>query len=307
VVLWGCGVTGGATGSSPAGRPEALRVVASTTVLADLVAQTGGDLVQVSSLVPKGAEVHTFDPSPSDLTELDAAAVVFANGLGLDEWLAELAGQAGTAAPVVRLGEDLPGVTYREGGAHEDEPAGGDEDPDEHADGARDPHVWLNVAYAELYVDRIADALADADPAGSATYQANADAYAADLDELHADAIETFEDIPEEHRVVVSYHDAFGYFADAYGLTVVDTVVDAPGQDPSAGDVAALIDEIRARGVRAILAESQFPTDVVDRIADETDATVVAGLFSDTLGEPPNDTFVAIIRHDVEAIADALR
>jgi manganese/iron transport system substrate-binding protein len=273
---------------------ERLTVIATTTVIADFVANVGGDLVDVRSLVPPGGEPHTFDPAPSDITRLESAAIVFANGLGLDEWLADLVADAGTAAPVVELGENLDGVDYRQLAA---------EGSADHADTV-DPHVWLNAAYAGLYVERIADELAAIDPANADAYATGADAYGRELDELDAYARETLRAIPAENRKVVSFHEAFGYFADAYGLTVVDTVVEAPGQDPSAGEVAALIDEIRARDVRAILAEEQFPTDLVDRIAEETGATVVADLFSDSLGE--GETYLAGVRADVDAIAEAL-
>jgi zinc/manganese transport system substrate-binding protein len=107
--------------------------------------------------------------------------------------------------------------------------------------------------------------------------------------------------------MVVSFHEAFGYFASAYGLTIVETVVDAPGQDPSAGEVAALIDEVRTAGVSAILAEAQFPADLVERIAEETGVTVVADLHSDSLGDPPADSYLGMLRADVDAIAAALR
>jgi ABC-type Zn uptake system ZnuABC Zn-binding protein ZnuA len=283
---------------------ERLEVVATTTVIADLVSNVGGERVAVAALVPPGGEPHTFDPSPSDVTRLESATIVFANGLGLDEWLAELVTDAGTEAPIVELGEDLPGVEYRDGAAAHEEGAAHEEDA-AHAVGI-DPHVWLNVAYARGYVERIADELSAIHPEGAEAYRANADAYAAELDELDAYARDTLGTIPADGRAVISFHEAFGYFADAYGLTIVDTVVDAPGQDPSAGEVAALIDEIRANDVRAILAESQFPTDLVERMAEET-GVVVVDLYSDSVGEPPVDTYVAMIRFDVDAIADALR
>lgn len=255
--------TGGGNGSR-------LQVVTTTTVLADFVRNVGGALVEVHPLVPPGAEPHTFEPVPSDVTRIESAAIVFANGLGLDAWITELVSAAGTSTPIIFVGEDLPGVDYRQAAPPEE---------------GTDPHVWLNVAYAIGYVARIADELAAVDPSGAEAYRAGAERYRAELEQLDAYARDTLGAIPEANRSVVSFHEAFGYFAAAYGLTVVDTVVDAPGQDPSAGEVAALIDEIRASGVRAILAEAQFPTALVERIGEETGATVVAGLFSDSLAE----------------------
>jgi ABC-type Zn uptake system ZnuABC Zn-binding protein ZnuA len=306
-LLAGCAAPGGGTTD-----PNRLEVVATTTVIGDLVANVGGDRVSVTSLVPPGGEPHTFDPAPSDITILESAAIVFSNGLGLDEWLGDLVTDSGTDAPLVELGEDLVGVEYREGGAHAQEGGSHEGEPaasgDPHAgeEHAVDPHVWLNVAYAKLYVDRIADELTTIDAEGADLYAANAEAYGAQLDELDGYVRDTLEAIPEEHRNVVSFHEAFGYFAEAYGLTVVDTVVEAPGQDPSAGEVDALIHEIAEHEVRAILAEAQFPTDLVDRIAEETGASVVADLYTDSVGPPPADTYVSMLRADVDAIAAAL-
>jgi ABC-type Zn uptake system ZnuABC Zn-binding protein ZnuA len=302
----------GMAACAPAGRDsggdDRLVVVATTSVFADLVAQVGRERVDVRALVPAGGEPHTFDPSPSDVTRLEDAALVVQNGLGLDDWLGGLVTDAGTEAPIVVLGEHLEGVQYRSAGDDAHEGTEGHPRESGHAaEGAIDPHLWLNVAYAALYVERIADALAEADPPEADVYAANADALLAELGELDRYARETLGAIPASRRKVVSFHEAFGYFADAYGLTIVDTVVDAPGQEPSAGAVAALIDEIERTGATAILAEAQFPTDLVDRIAEETGATVVADLHSDSLGPRPADTFVGMLRADVDAIAAALR
>jgi ABC-type Zn uptake system ZnuABC Zn-binding protein ZnuA len=282
-----------ATGPSP--DPGAIRVVATTTVLADLVANVGGTAMAVSSLVPRGGEVHTFDPTPSDIRRVAEADVIVMNGLGLDDWLGDLVADAGSTATVVALGEDLEGVEYI---------AGGD---DGHEGEAVNPHLWMDVAYAAKYVERIVDALATADPAGAAGYRAAGDAYRAQLAELDAWVRDSLAAIPAADRNVVSFHDAFPYYARAYGLTVVDTVVDAPGQDPSAGALADLIAVIRANDIGAILSEAQFSPELVTTIADETGATVVSDLYTDSLGEAPADTFVGIIRWDTERILEALR
>ena len=279
------------TSSSSPPPDAAVRVVATTTVLANLVSEVGGDRVSVRSLVPPGGEPHTFDPRPSDVTAFVDADLVVMNGLGLDDWVVDLVGEAGSDAPVVRLGEELPGAEYL---------------ADDEGDGLN-PHLWLNVAYAMGYVDRIAAALAEVDPDEVEGYEGRASEYRAELEELDASARAQLATIPEERRRVVAFHQAFLYFAAAYGLEVVGVVVDAPGQDPSAGEVAALIDAIRESGVSAILSEDQFPTDLVDQIAAETGVTVVADLYSDSLGDPPGDTYVGMIRYDVERLVEALR
>ena len=284
-----CGGSGSAT---PSAAPGALQVVTTTTILADLVRQVGGDQVSVESLVPKGGEVHTFDPTPSDVRRLAAADVVFINGLGLDDWLAELVKDAGTGAPVVALAEDLVGVEYLAGGE----------------DGAEsvNPHLWLNVAYAAKYAERIAESLATADPEHAADYEAGYTAYAKVLGDLDAKATSTLGAIPEANRTVIAFHDAFPYLAAAYGLTIDGTIVDAPGQDPSAAQVSALIKLVKERGIRAIFAEAQFSEDLVRTIADETGAAVVSDLYTDSTGDAPQDSYVGMMTWNIEQVARAL-
>ena len=281
-----------AADASPA-NPDAIPVVATTTILADLVRQVGGDRVRVESLVPKGGEVHTFDPTPGDIRRITEAKLAFRNGLGLDDWLAALIEDAGTSAPLVELGTDLPGVT----------PLAGAEGSGE----AVNPHLWMDVAYGSLYAQRIATELARVDPAGAATYRDNLAAYEARLSALDGYARTQLDAIPAANRTVVSFHDAFPYFARAYGLTIDGTIVDAPGQDPSAGGVAALVATIRAKGVKAIFAEAQFNPDLAQTIATETGATVVANLYTDSVGDPPQDTYESMMRWNVDQVVAALK
>ena len=283
--------------SGPGGSPgdgDRLEVVATTTVLADLVAHVGGDRVRVSSLVPKGGEVHTFDPSPQAVVALTDADLIVANGLGLDDWLTDLAADAGAEAPIVELGEDLEGVEY----------LAGDEDDDGH--GAINPHVWLNVANARAYVGRLADVLAQEDPTAADEYHANAAAYDAELGELDDWIRDQIAAIPPDDRKIVSFHEAFPYLADAYGLEIVGVIVDAPGQDPSAGEIAALVEAIRTSGAKAVFGEAQFSDRLVRTIAAETGATVETNLYNDSLGDPPVDSYVGMMRWNVERIVAAL-
>lgn len=265
-----------------------LRVVATTTILADLVAQVGGPLVTVESLVPRGGEVHTFDPTPSDVRRLVEADLVVRNGLGLDDWLATLAQDAGAHAPIIALGEGLDGVTYLA------------------EDGVVNPHVWLDVAYARKYAARIAEALVTADPADADALRATAAAYDARLAALDAEARSRLAAIPEADRTVLAFHDAFPYFAAAYGLTVDGTIVEAPGQDPSAAQVERLVAAIREHGIHAIFAEAQFNDSLARAIAGETGATVVSDLYTDSVGDAPQDTYEAVMRWNVERVTEAL-
>jgi ABC-type Zn uptake system ZnuABC Zn-binding protein ZnuA len=287
LIFAGCG--GSAAPTPDSGR---LKVVTTTTILADLVAQVGGDLVSVESLVPKGGEVHTFDPTPSDVRRVAEADVVFLNGLELDDWLGGLVSDAGSTAPVVALGEQLDGVTYIAGGEGS-------------AEGVN-PHLWLDPAYAAMYAARISDALATADPAHAQDLRDGGSAYVTELGALGTELAARMATIPEANRTVISFHDAFPYFARAYGLTVDGTIVDAPGQDPSAAQVGLLVEAIRSHGIKAIFAEAQFSDALARTIADETGVTVVSSLYTDSTGDAPQDTYADLMRWNVDQVLRVL-
>ena len=302
--------------SSGSGDP--LRVVATTTVLADLVENVGGDRVEVRSLVPAGGEVHTFDPSPGDIGAVAEADLVVMNGLGLDEWALELIEGSGTDAAVVELAEDLEGVQYIEGDDHEGDDHEGEDHEEGEADARADetdghgheganPHLWLDVSYAALYADRLRDELTAADPAGADAIERSAAAYREELEALDADIAGRMAALPEPNRRIVSFHEAFPYFAQAYGLEVVGVVVESPGQDPSAGEIAALVEAIRESGARAVFSEAQFNPRLAETIASEAGIRVESGLHNDSLGEPPADSYLGMMEANAERIEAALR
>jgi ABC-type Zn uptake system ZnuABC Zn-binding protein ZnuA len=309
IALIGASVGACSTSGSSAAPGDALRVVATTTVLADLVAQVGGDDVIVTSLVPKGGEVHTFDPTPSDLQAVTSADLIVMNGLGLDEWLADIVADSGATATIVELAEDLEGVTYLAGDAHGDEDEGEEgASGDDHAhDGeAVNPHLWLNVAYASKYVERLVETLSAMDPELADGVGTRGKAYLARLADLDTTTRARIGEIPEADRVIVSFHEAFPYFAAAYGLTVVGTIVDAPGQDPSAGEIATLVEAIRASGAKAVFGEVQFSPDLAEIVAEEADVAVETQLYSDSLGDAPIDTYEGMMRWNVDRVVAAL-
>jgi len=279
----------GGGGASPSGPDGTLRVVTTTTVFADLVEQVGGPDVTVHSLVPKGGEVHTFDPTPRGFERVARAQLLVANGLGLDDWLVKVASDTGTAAPVVSLADGVPADRLL-----------GDED------GTPNPHLWLDVSLARLYVAQLAEALATADPAHAAAFRERATTYDRRLATLDTTIRGRLATVPAEDRKVISFHDAFPYFAQAYGLDIVGTIVAAPGQDPSAGEVAKLVDAVKTNGVAAVIAEAQFNADLVRTLADETGARVVTDLYDDTLGDPPVDTYEAMLTWDADRLTEAL-
>jgi manganese/iron transport system substrate-binding protein len=281
-----CGPAG--SSASPAG--DTIRVVATTTVFADMVRQVGGDAVTVTSLVPKGGVVETFDLTPSDMRAVSGAELIVMNGLGLDDWLTPVISDTSVDVPVVRLAEDLDGVHYLSG----------------EGDEAVNPHLWLNVKYAIKYVERIRDALVTLEPTSAERIQASAASYVDRLGALDAWVGEQLGPIPPKDRVIVSFHEAFPYFAEAYGLTIVGTIVDAPGQDPSAGEIAALVAAIKASGARAVFGEDQFSPELVQTVAEEAGVVVESDLYNDSLGDPPIDTYEGLIRWDVEKVVAAL-
>ena len=281
-----------ACGASPTAYTGAhVDVVASTTVFADMVRRVAGTTVDVTSIVPKGGEVHTFDPRPSDIERLAGAQLVVMNGLGLDDWLSKYVTASGAeGVKVLKLGENLDGVTYLKG-----------------EDGETNPHLWMDVANARRYVERIRDTLSAVDPANATTYRANAAQYDQELGALDADIRSDIAAIPVEQRKIIAFHDAFPYFAGAYGLQVVGTVVASPGQDPSAGNMARLVQVIRDQHVRAIFTEAQFNPELVQTIGDETGAKVEGDLYDDTLGDPPVDSYIGMMRWDADQVVAALR
>ena len=291
LLIAGCGTAATPSPAStlPSPEPGALRVVATTTVFADLVARVGGSKVSVISLVPRGGEVHTFDPTPATLTAIAEAQLIFANGLGLDDALTNLVKDAGSRGTVIKLAEDLEGATVIANG------------------GEPNPHLWLNVAYARKYAARIAGALKSAAPAQAAAIDATATSYDATLVELDAWVKSRISSVAPANRKIISLHEAFPYFADAYGLEIVGSVVSTPGQDPSAGELAALVTAIKASGAKAIFSEAQFSDKLARTIADEAGAKVESNLYNDSLGDAPADSYEGLIRWDVERIVAALQ
>jgi ABC-type Zn uptake system ZnuABC Zn-binding protein ZnuA len=291
-IILGISVVCGGCTSAASSTPAGLSVVTTTTVFADIVANVGGEYVAVTSLVPKNADVHTFEPRPSDIRQVASARLLIMNGLGLDDWLEKtVTSAAAEGTPLVKLAVDLPGVQLL---------------PGETA-GTQNPHLFMDPKYTELYVDRIAAALESADPAHASAYQANAAAYKQQLEALDSWVRSQIALVPEANRKLVTFHDAFPYYAREYGITIVGVAVEAPGQDPSAGYTAQLISAIEAAGVKAIFSEAQFPTKLVDELASEARCKVVANLYDDALGDPPVTSYVEVIRWDTTQLVDALR
>jgi len=287
----GCAASSG-SGAGGSGSEGRLVVVATTTVFADMVANVGGDRVSVTSLVPKNADVHTFEPRPGRHEGRRLGPAAGDERPGLDDWLEKtMANAAPEGTPVLKLAVNLPGLELLPG----------------ESEGTQNPHLFLDVTYARAYADRIAASLKQADPAHAADYDAGAAAYGQKLDALDAWVRAQIEAVPEANRKIVTFHDAFPYYAREYGITIVGVAVEAPGQDPSAAQMAALIDAIKSAGVRAVFSEAQFPSKLADQLAAEAGVKVVSNLYSDALGDPPVTSYEALIRWDTERLVEALR
>jgi ABC-type Zn uptake system ZnuABC Zn-binding protein ZnuA len=296
---------------TPAG-DDPLQVVASFSILGDLVEQVGGDAVQVTTLIGPGVDAHTYDPAPADLVVLADADVIFENGLGFEPWLEGF--YESTQPPGTRIIVS-EGITPREAGeasdAHEEE-ADAHEEGEEHEHGEYDPHAWHDVANVIVIVGTIRDALAAADPANAALYEANAAAYITELQALDTAIREQVATLPEDRRKLVTSHDTFGYFADAYGFEILGTALGSlstEAGDPSARDIAMLIAQIEEAGVAAIFAENVANPDLMESLAAEAGVALAPALYTDALGPEgsPGETYVGMMRSNVTTIVEALR
>ena len=214
---------------------------------------------------------------------------IVSNGVGLDDFLNDLlASGTGGQAPHLVLGEGIPALTV---------------------DGEKNPHFWLDPTLVkQYYLPAIAAELAKLDPAGKATYDANVASYGAQLDTLDAELKAEIDTIPEANRKLVTFHDAFPYFAQHYGFELVGVVLENPGQEPSAADLAALVDKVKAAGVKAVFSEAQFNPKLAETLAQEAGiTTVVTTLYNDALGPAPADTYLGLMRWNVDQIVPALR
>ena len=279
--------------AAPAAAQDRLKVVATFSILADLVKNVGGDRVAVTALVGPNGDAHVYQPSPGDAKMLADARLVFANGLGFEGWINRLVKASGTKAPTIVA---TKGVKPRKS-------------EDDHGHGEADPHAWQSVANAKLYVANIRDALSLTDPAGKGSYEANAAAYLARLDALDAEVKAAIDKIPADRRRIITSHDAFGYFAAAYGVAFIAPQGVSTEAEVSAKDVARIITQIRKQKIPAVFLENVTDERLLRRIGAESGARIGGTLYSDALSEPggPADTYVKMFRHNVPAMVAAIQ
>lgn len=293
----GCGDPSGAA-SSGGGAPSASdkpTVICTTTMIADLARVIGGDDAQVVSIMKTGEDPHVYDARPRDAQAIAAGDLVLMNGLHLEATLLHIIEHNATGK-VVALAE-AEGVT-----------------PLRAADGsaAPDPHAWMSVPNFKAYAEAARDALIEIDPANADDYRARTADYLRELDDLDAWVREQLASVPAEQRVIVTSHDAFNYYAQAYGVEVHAIIGISTEQQPRPQDIQALERIVRDRNVKALFIEtsvSQTLNDLVRKIAASTGATIGGSLYSDSLGEPESEggTYLGMMRHNTRTIVEALR
>jgi ABC-type Zn uptake system ZnuABC Zn-binding protein ZnuA len=290
LVVAGCSASGGGAGGDRTGGGGGLRVVATSTQVADLAANVGGDRVQVTSLLKPGIDPHDYEPSPADIDAIAHADLVLENGVGLEAWLGDTIDSSGFDGPVVDTSQ---GVRLRMAG------------------GAADPHIWQDPRNAERMAANIERGLAAAEPSAATTFQANLAAYTRQLQALDSEVQRQIDSLA--NKKLVTNHDAFGYYIDRYGLQFVGSVI--PSFDSSAElsgrDIRDLVAEIKATRVKAVFSETSLPPRTAETIGREAGVKVVTGegaLYGDTLGPPGSDgdTYLKMIRHNTRTIVSNL-
>ena len=286
---------GGASTASERGAVDGrLPVVTTTTQLTDFARAVGGDRVDVYGILKPNVDAHDYEPSPADIARLAEAKVIIRNGVGLEDWFDSTIRNAGSKATIV---DAATGVTIRQG-------TGG-------PDGKGDPHIWQDPRNAKVMVHNIAVALAAADPAHRADYEANEAAYAAELDRLDAEIASRIASLPS--KKIVTSHDAFRYYVDRYGLEFVGSII--PSFDSQAElsvqDISSIVRLITSAGVKAVFSENSLPPKTAEAIARDAKVRVVAGddsLYGDSLGPPGSagDTYLKMLRHNTRVIVENL-
>ena len=299
---------------------EPIKVVASFSILADMTREIGGEAVEVQPLVGPDGDAHVFQPSPAHTRKLADADLVVMNGLGFEGWmprLVEASGYAGktvvASTGVVELkSEEHDEHEHEHGHAHDHDHDHGHEDAashEGHDHGPIDPHAWQDLSNGVVYARNIADGLAEADPANAEGYRQRAAAYVAEMQALDAEVKAELATIPQDRRKVVTSHDAFGYFARAYGVEFIAPEGVSTESEASAADVAAIISQIRAEGITGVFVESITNSRLIEQIARETDAHVGGTLYSDALSDAsgPAPTYLDMFRNNTRKILDALK
>lgn len=277
--------------SSVPASAETLKVVASFTVLADVVKQVGGDHVKVTSLVGPNGDPHEFEPSPADARNLNAAKVTFVSGEGLEGWMDRLITASGYKGTAVTVSEGINTRTMEEDGKE-----------------VTDPHVWNSPVNVKVWVANIEKALSSADPTDANAFKANAAKYTKTLDELDAYAHSKFDHVADDRRKVLTSHDAFGYFGREYNVSFLAPLGLSTESEASAADVAKLIEQIKSERVKAYFFENSNDPRLVKQVAKATGAEPGGELYVESLSDAkgPAPTYEKMFRYNVDQLAAAM-
>jgi zinc/manganese transport system substrate-binding protein len=272
---------------APARAQDRLNVVASFSILGDLVRNVGGERVSVTTLVGPDGDVHVYTPAPADARKVADAKLVIINGLGLEGWLPRLVQSSGSKAAIVTATDGIAPLKIGS---------------------AADAHAWQSVVDAKVYVGNIRDALVAADPADAQVFRANGADYLAKLDRLDREVRAAVARIPPARRKVISTHDAFGYFAAAYGVEFIAPLGVSTESEASARDIAGIITQIKTLRIPAVFLENISDDRLIQRISAETGARIGGTLFSDSLSDEKGNapTYIDMVRHNIKALTSAL-
>ncbi len=285
-----------------AGEAQAkLKIVASFSILGDIVSRIGGDRVEVTTLVGPNADTHVYEPKPADAKLIAESSVLFVNGLGFEGWMTRLVEAADYKGPVVVASEGVKPREMEEDGEHA-------ADSHDHGDHATDPHAWQDLSNGILYAGNIAAGLCKVDPDGCDSYRKSAEAYQAELKALDQQVRDKVAAVPADQRKVITTHDAFGYFGAAYGIEFIAPLGVSTESEASAGDIAKLIEQIRELKIKALFIENMTDPRLIEQIARETGVKPGGELFSDALSAPGEgaDTYIAMFQYNIALLAAAM-
>jgi ABC-type Zn uptake system ZnuABC Zn-binding protein ZnuA len=299
-----------ATSCVPAstGDDDRLKVLASTSFLADIAQNIAGDRLQVDSLLPFGADPHAYQSAPADVTRITKSTLLILNGIEYEHFIEPLLENADGERLLIVASDGLEAhhMDERQGEGHAAE--AGSSEGYEHEAG--DPHMWLDPNLVITYVENIRDGLIAVDPEGAAKYSANADLYIARLKELDAWIVEQVNTIPAERRLLITNHEALGYFADRYGFEIVDTILPSFSSEASASawEIAAAVEAVKSSGAPVIFLDEVENADLADQIAAETAVKIVDDLHLESLTDgPPAGTYIDMMKHNVSRIVESLK
>jgi len=281
-----------ACGSTPSNSDGGLNVLASTTFLADIAQNVAGDRAKVESLLPVGADPHSYQAAPSDVAKISESKVLILNGLEYEHFIESLLENAGGERLVIEA------------------TAGLNPNKDTGSEHGVDPHMWLDPNLVITYVENIRDGLSQADPKGAEVYKSNAEAYIAQLKDLDKWIIEQVNTLPAERRLLVTNHEAMGYFAERYGFEVAGSVIPSFSSNaaPSAQEMAGLVDQIKSLNAPAIFLDTADNDILAKQIANETGVMIVSDLHLESLTDgAPAPTYIEMMKHNVSKIVEALK